>query len=264
MRLRSEHRATILGSKKYGSRAARTPASSTGTLPNQSCKLCEERHCLKLWRNGNGEKQTGRGLFKTTNPAGVLLFTSFVAAIVVPSNTHWISRDSHASPMTAPRHFRRREMLRSLVGGSLLMPGILSELLAGRASAAPTDPLSPKPSHFPAKAKRVIFIFSNGGVSQMDTFDPKPELMKADGKMMGVGGGLSNQQRVLLKPGWEFRPRRQMRHDGQRFVPAPARVHGRHLRHPFAQGRRQRALQRHARHAHRLVLLSPARASARG
>ena len=86
------------------------------------------------------------------------------------------------------------------------MPGILSELLAGSTSAAPTDPLSPKPAQFPAKAKRVIFIFSNGGVSQMDTFDPKPELMKADGKMMGVGGGLSNQQRVLLKSGWQFRP----------------------------------------------------------
>jgi len=108
--------------------------------------------------------------------------------------------------MTAPRHLRRRAILRSLVGGSLLMPGILSELLAGSTSGALTDPLSPKPAQFPAKAKRVIFIFSNGGVSQMDTFDPKPELMKADGKMMGVGGGLSNQQRVLLKPGWEFRP----------------------------------------------------------
>lgn len=40
----------------------------------------------------------------------------------------------------------------------------------------------------------------------MDTFDHKPDLYKADGKMMGVGGGLSNQQRKLLKPLWEFRP----------------------------------------------------------
>ena len=40
----------------------------------------------------------------------------------------------------------------------------------------------------------------------MDTFDHKPELFKADGKMMGIGGGLSNQQRVLLKPKWQFRP----------------------------------------------------------
>lgn len=92
-----------------------------------------------------------------------------------------------------------------MVGGSLLMPGILSQLLAESAPGK-VDPLAPKAPPFPATAKRVIFIFSNGGVSHMDTFDPKPELFKADGKKTGVGGGLSNQQRVLLKPGWEFRP----------------------------------------------------------
>jgi hypothetical protein len=102
-----------------------------------------------------------------------------------------------------PRLIHRRDALRSLVGASLLLPGIVSQLLAESETA---DPLSPKAPHFPAKAKRVIFIFSNGGVSHMDTFDHKPKLFAADGKTMGVGGGLSNQQRVLLKPGWEFRP----------------------------------------------------------
>jgi hypothetical protein len=103
--------------------------------------------------------------------------------------------------------FTRRDAIRSMVGGSLLLPGILSQLLADSASGADaSDPLSPKQPHFAAKAKRVIFIFSNGGVSHMDTFDPKPKLFAADGKTMGVGGGLSNQQRVLLRPGWEFRP----------------------------------------------------------
>lgn len=97
----------------------------------------------------------------------------------------------------------RRHVVQCLAAGSLLMPGLLSQLLAEDNSS---DPLSPKQPHFPAKAKRVIFIFSNGGVSHMDTFDHKPELFKADGKMTGVGGGLSNQQRVLLKPLWEFRP----------------------------------------------------------
>jgi hypothetical protein len=106
--------------------------------------------------------------------------------------------------MNAPLAFSRREILRSFVGGSLLMPGLLSELLAAPASS--DDPLAPQPGHFPARAKRVIFVFSNGGVSHMDTFDYKPELFKADGKKTGVGGGLSNQQRALLKPMWEFRP----------------------------------------------------------
>ncbi len=100
----------------------------------------------------------------------------------------------------------RRHVLQSLAAGSLLMPGILSELLAGPPSNSAVDPLSPKQPHFPAKAKRVIYIFSNGGVSHMDTFDHKPELFKADGKLMGIGGGLSNQQRVLLKPLWDFKP----------------------------------------------------------
>ncbi len=108
--------------------------------------------------------------------------------------------------MPTPFPFRRREILRSLVGGSLLMPGLLSELLADSQGKNEADPLSPKEPHFPAKAKRVIFVFSNGGVSHMDTFDYKPELFKADGKKTGSGGGLSNQQRVLLKPLWEFKP----------------------------------------------------------
>lgn len=90
------------------------------------------------------------------------------------------------------------------------MPGLLSELCAADGSHTADvdglDPLLPKSPHFPAKAKRVIFVFSNGGVSHMDSFDYKPELFKADGKMKGVGGGLSNEQRRLLKPLWTFRP----------------------------------------------------------
>lgn len=53
------------------------------------------------------------------------------------------------------------------------------------ASAAPAptrNPLAPHAPHFPGKAKRVIFIFNYGGVSQVDTFDPKPELTKRSGQ----------------------------------------------------------------------------------
>ncbi len=97
---------------------------------------------------------------------------------------------------------RRRDILRSFVGGSLLLPGLLSQLLAEDGA----DPLAAKTPHHPAKAKRIIFIFSNGGVSHMDTFDHKPQLFAADGKTTGIGGVLSNQKRVLLRPLWEFRP----------------------------------------------------------
>ncbi len=101
-----------------------------------------------------------------------------------------------------PRRFHRRDAIRSLAGASLLLPGIVSRLLAESSA----DPLAPKSPRLPGTAQRVIFIFSNGGVSHMDTFDYKPQLFAADGKTTGIGGGLSNQQRVLLKPGWEFRP----------------------------------------------------------
>ncbi|HAL71838.1 MAG TPA: DUF1501 domain-containing protein [Verrucomicrobiales bacterium] len=77
----------------------------------------------------------------------------------------------------------RRTVLRSLFSSSLLMPGMLSQLLAEE------DPLSPHRPHSKAKAKRVIMIYATGGVSHIDTFDPKPIVKGRDGtgpdKLMG-------------------------------------------------------------------------------
>jgi hypothetical protein len=110
--------------------------------------------------------------------------------------------------MTAFSHLpTRRRVLRSLVGGSLLLPGILSDLLAAdRSPGEADDPLAPKRPHYEPRAKRVIFLFSTGGVAHMETFDHKPKLFAADGKTLGVGGGLSLEKRPLLKPRWTFRP----------------------------------------------------------
>jgi hypothetical protein len=99
----------------------------------------------------------------------------------------------------------RRHVLRSLVGGSLLLPGILSELLADPPGQTPADPLAPRQPHFAPKARRIILLFSTGGVPHMDTFDHKPKLFQADGRMTGAGGGLSLEQRPLLRPRWPFR-----------------------------------------------------------
>ncbi|HEX4646924.1 MAG TPA: hypothetical protein VH598_15075, partial [Verrucomicrobiae bacterium] len=60
----------------------------------------------------------------------------------------------------------RREMIRSLVSGSLLLPAILSQLVSEDARAAEDDginPLAPKAPHFPSKAKRVIVLYMTGG-----------------------------------------------------------------------------------------------------
>ena len=56
------------------------------------------------------------------------------------------------------------------------MPGLLAEMLS------PDDPMAPKQPHVPARAKRVIFLYMTGGVSQVDSFDPKPQLAKDHGK----------------------------------------------------------------------------------
>jgi hypothetical protein len=78
----------------------------------------------------------------------------------------------------------RRSVIRSLAAGGLLLPGILSEMLRPETLSAAEleNPLAPKPPHFKPKAKRVIFLFMTGGVSHIDTFDPKPFLTQNHGK----------------------------------------------------------------------------------
>ncbi|HYT94905.1 MAG TPA: DUF1501 domain-containing protein [Gemmataceae bacterium] len=104
-----------------------------------------------------------------------------------------------------PAAMTRRTLLRSLVGGSLVLPGILAELLASETRTPAGDPLAPRAPHFAPKARRVIVLFSSGGVSHMDTFDHKPRLFQADGRTLVPGGGLSLERRPLLRPRWPFR-----------------------------------------------------------
>jgi hypothetical protein len=87
-------------------------------------------------------------------------------------------------------HLSRRSLIRSMVSGSILMPGILSQMLAeGATDRSSAGPLVPKSPHYAPKAKRVIFVFATGGVSHIDTFDPKPSSNGRDGsgkdKIMG-------------------------------------------------------------------------------
>jgi Protein of unknown function (DUF1501) len=73
----------------------------------------------------------------------------------------------------------RRTVIRSLASASMLLPGMLHEMLAApvtTGAANAEDPLAPKAPMFPARAKRVIFLYMSGGVSHVDTFDPKLKL----------------------------------------------------------------------------------------
>src|SRR5688572_24607096 len=96
----------------------------------------------------------------------------------------------------------RRQMVRSLVGGSILMPGILSGLFSDSAAAQQVNPLAARPPHFGGRAKRVIFMYMSGGVSHMDSFDPKPRL-KAD---HGKGSGDTGKGRPYLRTFWDSQP----------------------------------------------------------
>src|SRR5688500_16223764 len=58
---------------------------------------------------------------------------------------------------------------------------------AASRDARSADPLAPRPSHFPGKAKHIIHIYLNGGPSQVDTFDPKPVLQKYNGQQLPTG-----------------------------------------------------------------------------
>lgn len=95
----------------------------------------------------------------------------------------------------------RRQIVRSLLSGSIIMPAVLSSLHSAEARGE-ENPLAPRAPHFPGKAKRVIFIYLPGGVSHVDSFDYKPKLI-ADAK----NGVLYQGKRTLMSPLWDFKPR---------------------------------------------------------
>ena len=88
----------------------------------------------------------------------------------------------------------RRDALKSASAGFgyLALAGLLEQQAKSVRADAPSNPaagpLAPKAPHFPAKAKRIIFLFMQGAMSQMDTFEYKAQLQTSDGKV-GPGGG---------------------------------------------------------------------------
>ncbi|WP_166830885.1 DUF1501 domain-containing protein [Thalassoroseus pseudoceratinae] len=81
-----------------------------------------------------------------------------------------------------PRYSSRREFL--LKGGTGFGSIALAHLLQSEQASASTSPYAPKQTHFQPTAKNVIFLFMEGGPSQMDTFDPKPKLNELAGQQL--------------------------------------------------------------------------------
>jgi hypothetical protein len=113
--------------------------------------------------------------------------------------------------MLTPNMQSRRSALKNIACGFgyLALAG-----MANKAAAAVTkNPLAAKTPHFKPKAKRVIFIFMQGGPSHVDTFDYKPILTQRDGEMRDFmdsrkiansGNKVASQQRIM-KPLWDFK-----------------------------------------------------------
>jgi hypothetical protein len=103
-------------------------------------------------------------------------------------------------------HITRRQALGRMGSGFgwIGLAGMMGSLDAAATLAA--GPLDPKPPHFPAKATRVIFLFLNGGLSHVDTFDPKPMLDKYNGQPM-PGGNPRTERKTgnLMRSPFEFR-----------------------------------------------------------
>jgi Protein of unknown function (DUF1501) len=104
----------------------------------------------------------------------------------------------------------RRHMLRRFANGfgmlgvaSLLGNGFVNKALA----AATSNPLGVKPPLYPARAKRVIFLFMSGGPSHVDTFDPKPRLAKDNGKPLPFEKPKLERTKTgnLLQSPWTFK-----------------------------------------------------------
>ena len=106
--------------------------------------------------------------------------------------------------------FSRRELIRqaSMGFGGLALGSLMNAEAKAAAKLNPVDlgPLSPRGGHHQARAKNVIFLFMDGGVSQVDSFDPKPLLKKLNGSkpQFKVDATVFNNNGNLLASPWEF------------------------------------------------------------
>jgi hypothetical protein len=98
----------------------------------------------------------------------------------------------------------RRQFLGRAGGGfgMLALTSLLGDaglLTPAFANMAPTNPLAPKPPHFKARARNVIFLFMSGGPSHVDLFDPKPELIRLAGQPIPESFGTFKTRRAVAK-----------------------------------------------------------------
>ncbi len=138
--------------------------------------------------------------------------------------------------LPARRPLSRREALSRMGSGfgMLSFAAMVSESLA-KADVTPNSEGVPgaRIPNFKPKAKHVIFLFMNGGASQVDTFDYKPMLDKYNGKPLP--GAIPDHERKtgnLMQLAVQFQEVRPERHGSQRDLSQPGRVRRRHVHDP--------------------------------
>lgn len=102
----------------------------------------------------------------------------------------------------------RRGFLRSLAAGTVLVPALASRM-AAEGLGAGSGGLAARPPLKAPKAKRVIFLYMSGGVSHVESWDPKPALMRDHGKTVSVDefqGRKGDFKMFAKRPQWAFRP----------------------------------------------------------
>ena len=124
---------------------------------------------------------------------------------------------------TDPPAFSRRTFLHRTGAG--LGAIALDALLAGRAAAAPGNPLSARPGHFPARAKRCVFLYMPGGPSHLDLFDPKPRLNREHGQPLPFAKPALEHKKTgnLFGSPWKFARHGQSGHEISELLPNLAR-----------------------------------------
>ena len=89
----------------------------------------------------------------------------------------------HATQTSLLEHSRRRFLLEAGGGfGALALTAMMADERQAVAAPNVASPMMPRPPHVVPRATRVIYLFMHGGPSQVDLFDPKPELIRQAGK----------------------------------------------------------------------------------
>ncbi|MDB4665085.1 DUF1501 domain-containing protein [Verrucomicrobia bacterium] len=120
---------------------------------------------------------------------------------------HFLAQSGSAVGSMALLHLLEKDGL--LASGDEVLRGTVQPI---RPDINPASPNAPRKGHFPAAAQRVLMIFCSGAVSQLDTFDYKPELWRRHGQAMPGAKDLitfQGEQGNLAKSPWTFRPRGQ-------------------------------------------------------